>query len=31
MDGFRVFTWDRERFPDPDGLIAELGEQGFRW
>src|SRR4051812_24778030 len=30
MDGFRVFTWDRERFPDPAGLIAELREQGFR-
>ena len=30
MDGYRVFTWDRERFPDPAGLIAELGEQGFR-
>jgi alpha-glucosidase len=30
MDGFRVFTWNRERFPDPEGLIAELREQGFR-
>ena len=30
MDGYRVFTWDVERFPDPAGLIAELGEQGFR-
>ena len=30
MDGFRVFTWSPERFPDPDGLIARLGEQGFR-
>jgi alpha-glucosidase len=30
MDGFRVFTWDRERFPDPAGLIAELREDGFR-
>jgi alpha-glucosidase len=30
MDGYRVFTWDRERFPDPAGLIAELAEQGFR-
>jgi alpha-glucosidase len=30
MDGYRVFTWDRDRFPDPAGLIAELGEQGFR-
>jgi len=29
MDGYRVFTWDRERFPDPPQLIAELQEQGF--
>ena len=30
MDGYRVFTWDCERFPDPAGLIAKLGSQGFR-
>ncbi|ABG05043.1 Alpha-glucosidase [Rubrobacter xylanophilus DSM 9941] len=30
MDGYRVFTWDRDRFPDPRGLISELGEEGFR-
>ncbi len=30
MDGFRVFTWDRRRFPDPAGLLKELGAQGFR-
>src|ERR687896_47222 len=30
MDGYRVFTWDRERFPDPAGLIASLREDGFR-
>ncbi|HSJ57956.1 MAG TPA: TIM-barrel domain-containing protein, partial [Anaerolineae bacterium] len=30
MDGYRVFTWDRERFPDPPGLIADLRDQGFR-
>ncbi len=30
MDGYRVFTWDRERFPDPAGLIAELEADGFR-
>ena len=29
MDGYRVFTWDRERFPDPEGLISDLREQGF--
>lgn len=30
MDGYRVFTWDRERFPDPEGLVADLGRNGFR-
>ncbi|HEX7957505.1 MAG TPA: TIM-barrel domain-containing protein, partial [Pyrinomonadaceae bacterium] len=30
MDGFRVFTWNRERFPDPPGLISGLRGQGFR-
>jgi alpha-glucosidase len=30
MDGYRVFTWDAERFPDPAGLIAELRSEGFR-
>ncbi|MBN1661157.1 MAG: DUF5110 domain-containing protein [Anaerolineae bacterium] len=30
MDGYRVFTWDRDRFPDPPGMIADLREQGFR-
>ena len=30
MDGFRVFTWNRERFPDPAKLMADLREQGFR-
>jgi len=30
MDGYRVFTWDPERFPDPAGLLAELAEQGLR-
>ncbi len=30
MDGYRVFTWDRRRFPDPKGLLAELAQQGFR-
>jgi alpha-glucosidase len=30
MDGYRVFTWDSERFPDPDGLIASLRADGFR-
>ncbi|HEY8493564.1 MAG TPA: TIM-barrel domain-containing protein [Myxococcota bacterium] len=30
MDGYRVFTWHRRRFPDPAGLVAELRAQGFR-
>jgi alpha-glucosidase len=30
MDGYRVFTWDGERFPDPAGLISELRADGFR-
>src|SRR5581483_2835811 len=30
MDGYRDFTWNRERFPDPDALIADLGRQGVK-
>ncbi|MGH2968826.1 MAG: glycoside hydrolase family 31 protein, partial [Solirubrobacteraceae bacterium] len=30
MDGYRVFTWDGERFPDPAALVAELEADGFR-
>ena len=30
MDGFRVFTWDPEGFPDPAGLLGELGRRGLR-
>jgi alpha-glucosidase len=30
MDGYRVFTWNAERFPDPPALLAELRTQGFR-
>jgi alpha-glucosidase len=30
MDGYRCFTWDSERFPDPAGLIADLHRQGFK-
>ncbi|HEY0753588.1 MAG TPA: glycoside hydrolase family 31 protein [Ktedonobacteraceae bacterium] len=29
LDGYRVFTWDRERFPDPEGLMSELRAMGF--
>ena len=30
MDEYRVFTWDRERFPDPVGMLRTLEEMGFK-
>lgn len=30
MDGYRVFTWDPARFPDPDALLSDLAAQGYR-
>ncbi len=30
MDGYRVFTWDRNRFPDPEDMLKQLREMGFR-
>ena len=30
MDGYRCFTWDQQRFPDPAKMIADLHEQGFK-
>jgi alpha-glucosidase len=30
MDGFRVFTWNRQHFPDPSKMIADLRAEGFR-
>ena len=30
MDGYRCFTWDKERFPDPAKLMADLKELGFK-
>ena len=29
MDGYRVFTWNKETFPDPKKLMTGLKEQGF--
>jgi alpha-glucosidase len=29
-DGFNPFTWNKERFPDPKRMIADLRRQGFR-
>lgn len=30
MDGFRCFTWDMEKFPEPKPMISELKENGFK-
>ena len=30
MDGYRCFTWDRRRFPEPREMIEELHQLGFR-
>ncbi len=30
MDGFRVFTWDDTKFPDPAGMLKRLSDNGFR-
>ena len=30
MDGFRCFTWDHDKFPDPKKMIADLKEDGFK-
>lgn len=29
MDGYRVFTWDKSRFPDPKRMVGDLLEDGF--
>jgi alpha-glucosidase len=30
MDGYRVFTWDKQRFPDPQRLVGDLLNDGFK-
>lgn len=30
MDGFRCFTWDENKFPQPSKMIADLKEKGFK-
>lgn len=30
MEGYRVFTWDKQRFPDPKKLVADLKADGFQ-
>jgi alpha-glucosidase len=29
QDNYKPFTWDRERFPDPQKMISDLRAQGF--
>jgi len=31
MDGYRCFTWNPDRFPDPARKIADLHAQGFKF
>lgn len=30
MDGFRCFTWDNDKFPEPTKMISDLKVQGFK-
>ncbi|MFA3782358.1 glycoside hydrolase family 31 protein [Melioribacteraceae bacterium 4301-Me] len=30
MDGYRVFTWDKEKFPNPTKMINDLKAKGFK-
>jgi len=30
MDGFRCFTWDPDRFPEPKKMVDDLREQGYQ-
>jgi alpha-glucosidase len=30
MNGFRCFTWDKEKFPNPKRMVADLKQQGFK-
>lgn len=30
MDGFRCFTWDKNKFPDPKKMVKDLENDGFK-
>ena len=30
MDHYKLFTWDKDRFPDPKAMTAELARMGFK-
>jgi alpha-glucosidase len=29
MDGYRIFTWNHERFPNPPKMVSDLAKEGF--
>jgi len=29
MDGYKIFTWNKERFPEPKTMISKLNDMGF--
>ncbi|MES2426250.1 MAG: glycoside hydrolase family 31 protein [Bacteroidota bacterium] len=30
MDGYKIFTWNKETFPDPEGMIDQLKSMNFK-
>jgi len=30
MDGYRCFTWDKKKFPNPKKMLGDLAKQGFK-
>ena len=30
MDGYRVFTWNKEKYPDPEAMLRRLADQGVK-
>ncbi|MCB9232001.1 MAG: glycoside hydrolase family 31 protein [Bacteroidia bacterium] len=30
MDGYRCFTWDKEKFPEPTQMISDLARDGYK-
>lgn len=30
MNGYRIFTWNEEKFPNPEGMIEKLHDMGYK-
>ena len=30
MNGYRVFTWNKDRFPQPEKMLNDLSNEGFK-